>query len=101
MATLPKKLYIGTPGTTSATLYTTPASTTTILKNVVLSNTTATAAVVTISVAGKNIVSGYTIQPNDTVVIDLSLVLSAADTITGVQATASAVNVFLSGVEVV
>lgn len=100
MATLPKKLYVGTPGTTSATFYTTPASTNTILKNIVLTNTTATAAIVTINVAGKAIVSGYTVQPNDTVVIDLSLVLNATDTITGVQTTASAVNVFLSGVEV-
>lgn len=100
MATLPKKLYIGTPGTASATLYTTPANTNTILKNIVLTNTTATAAVVTIGVAGKNIVSGYTVQPNDTVVIDLSLVLNATENITGVQTTASAVNVFLSGVEV-
>ncbi|MFX4305994.1 hypothetical protein F8N00_11430 [Exiguobacterium sp. A1_3_1] len=100
MATLPKKLYIGTPGTTSATLYTVPASTTTILKNVVLSNTTATAAIITINVAGKAIVSSYSVAANDTVVIDLSLVLSATDTITGIQTTANAVNVFLSGVEV-
>lgn len=100
MATLPKKLYIGTPGTTSATLYTVPASTTTILKNVVLSNTTATTAVVTIGVGGKNILTNYTVAANDTAVVDLSLVLSASDTITCVQTTANAVNVFLSGVEV-
>lgn len=100
MATLPKKLYVGTPSTTSATLYTTPASTNTILKNIVLTNTTAAASIVTIGVAGKNIVSGYAVAANDTVVIDLSIVLNAADTITGVQTTASAVNVFLSGVEV-
>ncbi|KTR27890.1 hypothetical protein RSA11_04295 [Exiguobacterium indicum] len=101
MATLAKKLYIGTPGTTSATLYTVPASTTAILKNIVLSNTTATAAIITIGVGGKNILTNYTVAANDTAVIDLSLVLSATDTVTGVQTTASAINVFLSGVEVV
>lgn len=101
MATLPKKLYIGTPATTSATLYTVPASTTTILKNLILANSTATAAVVTINVGGKTLLNSYPVAANDTVVLDLSLVLNAADTVTGIQTTANAINVFLSGVEVV
>ena len=100
MATTPKKLYIGKPSTSIATVYTVPSSTTTILKNIVLVNTTASDAVVTIQAGGQDFVSGYTVAAKDTVVIDLSIVLNASDTIRASQVTASAVNVFVSGVEV-
>lgn len=100
MATTPKKLYIGKPATTIATVYTVPASTTTIVKNIVLVNTTASDAVVTIQAGGQDLVSTYTVTARDTVVVDLSMVLVATDTIRASQVTASAVNVFVSGVEV-
>jgi hypothetical protein len=100
MATTPKKLYANKPGTTSATLYTVPTSTTTIVKNIVLCNTTGTAANVTLTVGGQTIINAYPVNANDTVTMDLSLVMSSADTITGLQATASAISVYISGVEV-
>ena len=100
MATTPKKLYIGKPSTSIVTVYTVPSSTTTILKNIVLVNTTANDAVVTIQAGGQDFVSCYIVTAKDTVVIDLSIILDATDTIRASQVTSSAVNVFLSGVEV-
>jgi hypothetical protein len=101
VANTPKKLYAGTPGTTSATLYTAPASTKTIVKSLVIGNTTTTAATITINFAGIGLVNAYSVAANDTVVIDLSLVLETTETITALQGTASALRLHISGVEVV
>lgn len=100
MAATPKRLYKGTAGTTPSTAYTVPTNTTTIVKNIVLTNKTESAATVTITIAGVEVVNNYSVTANDTVVIDLSLVMSATETITVQAGTASAINVYISGVEV-
>ncbi|MGC4378243.1 hypothetical protein WD019_15145 [Fictibacillus sp. Mic-4] len=108
MPNTPKRLYIGQPGTAASTLYTVPANTKSIVKNVVLTNTTGADATITLHFvpsggtagAANKVISSYTVSANDTVVIDLSAVLEAGDTIQGLQGTASAVTVYLSGVEV-
>lgn len=105
----PKKIYTGQPSTSPATIYTAPASTTTIIKNILICNTTASAATVTLNLvasggsAGVNnrILSTYTVTPNDTVAIDLSAVLSTGDFISAVQGTSSALTLHITGVEVV
>ncbi|MED0686547.1 hypothetical protein [Anoxybacillus ayderensis] len=99
MAATPKRLYKGTAGTTSSTAYTVPANTTTIVKNIVLTNKTGSAATATITIAGIEIVNNYSVNANDTVVIDLSLVMQAAETITVLSGTASAINIYISGLE--
>ncbi|MEK4883490.1 hypothetical protein NST81_01995 [Bacillus sp. FSL W8-0223] len=100
MAANPKRLYKGTSDTTSTTAYTVPENTTTIVKNIVLTNKTPSAATITIAVAGTEVVYGYFVAANDTVVIDLSLVMNATETITVQSDTANAVNIYISGVEV-
>lgn len=100
MAVTAKRLYKGTAGTSATTAYTVPASTTTIVKNIVLTNKTASAATATITIAGIEVINNYSVAANDTVVIDLSLVMSATETITVLAGTASAINVYISGVEV-
>ncbi|KFZ41893.1 hypothetical protein CS060_04185 [Anoxybacillus flavithermus] len=100
MAATARRLYKGTAGTTATTAYTVPASTTTIVKNIVLTNKTASAATATITIVGIEIVNNYSVNANDTVVIDLSLVMQAAETITVQAGTANAINVYISGVEV-
>lgn len=82
------------------TAYTVPASTTTIVKNIVMTNKTGSAATITITIAGVEVVNNYSVAANDTVVIDLSLVMSATETITVQAGTANAINVYISGVEV-
>lgn len=95
-----KRLYKGTAGETSTTAYTVPASTTTIVKNIVLTNKTANDATITITIAGTEVVCGYSVVANNTTVIDLSLVMNAAETITVQSDTANAINIYISGVEV-
>jgi hypothetical protein len=105
----PKKLYTGQPGTTATTLYTAPASTTTIIKNIIICNTTATDATLTLSLvpsggsAGttNRIMSALVIKANDTVAMDLSGLLSTGDFISALQGTSAALTVHISGVEVV
>lgn len=70
------------------------------MKNILLCNTTGTAATVTLTAAGQTIINALSVAANDTVSLDLSLVMSATDTITGLQGTASAISVYVSGVEV-
>jgi hypothetical protein len=100
MSAIPKQLYVGTPGKTSETLYTCPAGKTVIIKNIVLTNTDTADANLSLSVAAKNLINAINISPNDTVVIDLSLVLSEGQSINAWQGTDNAINVFISGVEV-
>jgi hypothetical protein len=100
MANTPKKLYANKPTTTSTTLYTVPASTTTIVKNIVLCNTTSSVATITLTAGGQTIINTYNVNANDTVTLDLTLVMSAADTITGLQGTSNAISVYISGMEV-
>lgn len=108
MATTAKPLYINQPGTTVSSLYTTPASTTTIIKTIVICNTTSTAAKLRLYVvpsgqtagAAYAIVYDRDITANDTVVLDLSTVMTAGYFIAGSQTTSGALSVNISGVEV-
>lgn len=95
-----KKLYNGKPGTTSATLATAASGVKTIVKEVTLANTTAAAATITIAFDGTEVLASKTVPANDTIILALSSVLDAGDLITGSQATASAIAVTISGVEV-
>jgi hypothetical protein len=115
MAGLPnqKRFYFGQPGTTTTTLYTAPSNTTAnpspgataIVKEIVLANTTANAATVTIGINGTSaanqIIPAISVGANDTKILSgLNLMLNASDTLQGLQGTASAVTVVISGVEV-
>lgn len=105
----PKKMYVGQPGTTATTLYTVPASTSAIVKNIIVCNTTASSATVTISfvptggTAGSTnrVFNTYTVLPNGTATIDLSNVLNTGDFINALQGTSGAITLHISGVEVV
>lgn len=105
----PKKLYVGQPGTTATTLYTAPASTTTIIKGIKLCNTTTSDATITLSyvpsgssaAASNRILSSYNVKANDLVTIDTSDVLATGDFISSLQGTSSAITVYIAGVEVV
>jgi hypothetical protein len=101
MAVTPKRLYKGTPTTTVATAYTVPASTTTIVKNIILTNTTSSDAKVSVLLGGVSIVEQVTISAYSTSTIDLSAVLNGAEIIEVWQGTASACRMYISGVEVV
>lgn len=103
--TTPKALFRGAATTTTTTvLYTVPASTTTIVTNIAVTNTSSTDYTFTLGMgtAGSNtsLHTASTIAANSTAYIDLKQVLVATNTITG-GASNVAVSFHISGVEVV
>lgn len=99
MATTSKALFRGAASTSSATLYTTPSATTTIVTNIVVSNTASTAATFDLSLDGVQIFNDAAIAANSSAFFDLKQVLVATDLIEGL-ASATTVNFHISGVEV-
>jgi hypothetical protein len=102
----PTRFYIGQPGTTEETLYTIPSGQSAIIKQILLTNVTATAATISLSlvpngqtaVDSNRILKDYNVAANDVVTIDLTQVLNSDDFISAIQATASAITVTISGV---
>ena len=99
MATISKALARTAAATSSATLYTVPASTTAIVTNIVVDNTAATAATFAISLDGVEILSAANIDANASAFFDLKQVLDTTKTITGF-ASAVTVKFHISGVEI-
>ncbi len=108
MAYTPKKLYTGQPTTSATTLYTAPAATTTIVKNILICNTTGSDATVTINFVpsagsasvSNRIISALTVSGNNTVVVECSGILATGDFISALQNTSSAITLHITGVEV-
>jgi hypothetical protein len=112
----PQRLYQGQPATTEAELYTAPANTTNnpspgataILKSMVICNTTASAATLTLYLvpsggsagAGNMLYNALSVAAGATTVIDLEQYMEAGEFLAGLQGTASALTVTLSGVTI-
>ena len=99
MATTSKALFRGAASTSSATLYTVPASTTTVVTNILVTNTSSSTATFTILLDDVSIATTVTVGGLDTTVIDLKQVLATTKTIKGL-ASAVTVNFHISGVEI-
>jgi hypothetical protein len=99
MATITKALFRGAASTSSATLYTVPASTTTVISNIAICNTAGTAATFTILLDDIEIQKDSAIAANSTAYIDLKQVLATTKTIKGL-ASAITVDFHISGVEI-
>ena len=99
MATVSKALFRGAASTSSATLYTVPASTTTVVTNIVVTNTVIGDATFTLLLDDVSIATTVTVGGFDTTVIDLKQVLATTKTIKGL-ASAVTVNFHISGVEI-
>ena len=99
MANTAKQLARAAASLTSATLYTVPASTTTVVTNIAVTNTAASSATFTLGLNGVSLFTTSAIAANSTAFIDLKQVLSATQTITGL-ASAVTVNFHISGVEI-
>ena len=101
MATTTKALFRGAATTTlSTTLYTVPASTTTVVTNIAVANTAATAATFDISLDGVKLFDAVALAADSTAFIDLKQVLATTKIIAG-GASAITVNFHISGVEIV
>lgn len=108
MAYTPKRLYTGQPASTATTLYTAPASTTTIIKSITMVNTTAGSANVSVSIVpsgdtastANRIISSLPLAGNATVMFENIGMMNTGDFISALQGTTSAISVHISGVEV-
>lgn len=87
----------------AATVYTVPALTTTVVRNIHVCNETGTAATFTLALgtdgAGKRLYKAVSIPANDSLDVGLSLVLGAAEILQAYSGTASALTLVISGVE--
>jgi hypothetical protein len=99
MPTTTKALARAAFATSSATLYTVPSTTTTVISNIVIANTAGTAGTFTLALNGVAIASGVSVPANSITAIDLKQVLAATQTITGL-ASATSINYHISGVEI-
>jgi len=99
MATTSKALARGAFATSSATLYTVPASTTTVVTNIAVCNNAASAATFTLLLDDIELQKDSTVAANSTAYIDLKQVLATTKTIKGL-ASAVTVDFHISGVEI-
>jgi len=99
MATATKALARGAFATSSTTLYTVPASTTTVVSNIVVTNSAATAATFTIQLDAVDLFKTVAIAANSTAMFDLKQVLATTKIIAGL-ASAITVSFHISGVEI-
>jgi hypothetical protein len=100
MATTSKALYRGAATTTvGTTLYTVPSATTTVVTNIVVTNTAGASGTFTMALNGTSIATTVTVGAYDSTVIDMKQVLATTNTITG-GASATSINFHISGVEI-
>jgi hypothetical protein len=99
MATTTKALFRGAAATTSATLYTVPSSTTTVVTNIAVVNTAGSAGTFTLFLDDVDLHTTTAIAANSTVYIDLKQVLATTKTIKGL-ASATTIDFHISGVEI-
>ena len=99
MATTTKALARGAFATSSGTLYTVPASTTTVVSNIVVTNSAASAATFTIQLDAVDLFKTVAIAANSTAMFDLKQVLATTKIIAGL-ASAITVSFHISGVEI-
>jgi hypothetical protein len=99
MATVTKALVRTSAATSVATLYTVPASTTTVITNIAVANTAASAGTFTLLLDGVDLHTTTAIAANSTIYIDLKQVLATTKTIKGF-ASATTIDFHISGVEI-
>lgn len=100
MATTSKELFRGAASTNSTTLYTVPASTKTVVTNIIITNTAGSAATFDLSLGGVQLANDVTVAANSIASFDIKQVLDPTETIAGL-ASATTVNFHISGVEIV
>ena len=100
MAATPTLFYRGSAATSSATLYTVPALTNSVLTDIVISNTSSNQEYVTITVDGINIVPTVPVSANQVLNLQFKSVIGTTKIIAGYASSAS-VKFHISGVEIV
>lgn len=99
MATTSKALARTAAATTNTTIYTVPSSTTAVVTNIVVDNTSASTATFNINLDGVALLSAASLAANASAFFDLKQALAATKTITA-SASTTAVTIHISGVEI-
>ena len=99
MATTSKILFRGSASTSSTTLYTVPSATTTVVTDIVISNTAASSGTYELLLNDVVLAKTVTVGANDSTIIQLKQPLTATQTIKGL-ASATTINFHISGVEI-
>jgi len=99
MANTFKVLFRGAAATSSATLYTVPALTTTLINSIVITNTSGSQQTFTMTLNGVSIATAVTVPANDSVLIEPKQILPAGQILAGL-ASATTVNFHISGLEI-
>jgi len=99
MATVTKALARTAAATSSTTLYTVPVGTTTVVTNILIANTGASAYTWSMTFDGVSIGTSVPISANSVTAIDMKQVLAANKVIAGL-ASNTAVTFHISGIEV-
>lgn len=103
MAVTSKLLFRGAASTSNTTLYTQPnTSTATIITNIAVTNTAATAGTFTIKLDGVDLMTSAAIAANTTAFLDVKQVIPVSNPVKTIAGSASAttINFHISGVEV-
>jgi hypothetical protein len=98
MAANPTLFFRGAAGTSTATLYTVPSSTTSVLTDIVISNTSSNQQYVTMTVDGINILPAVPISANTVINLQPKTVMATTKILAGF-ATSTDVKFHISGVE--
>jgi len=100
MANSAKALFRGAATTnTSTTLYTVPSSTTTIVTNIIVTNTAATDGTFTLSLDDVALASAVVVPAKGIFTLDIKQVLATTETIKG-GANATSISFHISGMEI-
>lgn len=99
MAVTSKTLARTAAATSTTTLYTVPSATTTVVTDIVVTNTSVNAATFSLSLNGVSLATTVTVGGLDSTVIQIKQPLAATQTITGL-ASATTVNFHIGGVEI-
>lgn len=101
MATVDTRICKGTLTDANATLYTSPAGTKTLLKSLIICNTSAAAVTVTIKLAGTEILAGESIDANSHIALSIvDQLIEATELIEGSASTASDVTYYMTGKQI-
>lgn len=99
MTVIAKNLFRGAASTSSTTLYTVPSATTTIITNIIVTNTAGSSGTFSILLDDVDLAKTVTVGSYDSTVLDLKQVLSASKTIKGL-ASATTISFHIAGVEI-
>ena len=95
----PTLFYRGAAATSSTTLYTVPSLTTSVLTDIVISNTSSDQQYVTITIDSVNIVPTVPVSANQVLNLQFKTVMGATKIVAG-YATSTGVKFHISGVEI-